>query len=402
MLRLTRTKLLPIGVDIGRDSIKLLQLDLAGQSLEARAMARLAVPAEAKTDPLLRAEAAAGLVRQAMKQSLFTGQRCVTALPRELVQVKNFRLPAMPLEEMASAVRFEARNLFTFDTDDAQVEFVPAGEVRQGTDTLQEVIVFAARNQDVDGFLERFHGSGLVVESLDVNPIALFRGVERFIRRREDEQEVHVLLDVGLSATHVVIGKGRDISFIKTIEIGGGQFHEAVSTRLEIPLDEAVTLRRRLAESSEAAAGGQEHDPVRQAVFDATRGVMEQLAREVALCLRYQSVTFRGQRPQRLRLLGGEAFDKNLQQVLSSVLTIPVEAGRPLFSVDLSRVKASDRVGGLAEWGVALGLALRLTHGRFGPRDGRPRGTPAPAVREETAPLITTQPAGSSQEVVHA
>src|SRR5207302_10225294 len=107
------------------------------------------------------------------------------------------------------------RSIFPFDTGQAQVRFLHAGEVRQGADVKQEVIVLAAKNEDVDNFLEQINRCGAIVESLDWEPTAIYRGVERFIRRREDESEVHVLIDVGLRCSQVIIGKGRDISFYK-------------------------------------------------------------------------------------------------------------------------------------------------------------------------------------------
>jgi len=312
------------------------------------------------------------MLRQMMRQNQFVGRHIATTLPREFLHVKNLRLPLMPEEELDSAVRFEARNIFPFDTEDAQIHCLPAGEVRQGNDVLQEVIVLAARNADVNGFIEQLHVCGVIVVSLDIEACALFRSVERFTRRREDEQEVHVLVDVGLASTQVVIGKGREISFLKTIEIGGMQFQEAISRKLSISIEEAQALRRRLAETADSPA--EKKDPVRQAVFDATRSVMEQLGRELSLCLRYQSVTFRGQRPTRLRLMGGEGADTHLQEILTSILTIPIEAPRPLYSIDSSQLKSLQRQQAMGEWALVLGLALRHTTGRFRPRDGRPRG----------------------------
>src|SRR5207248_1233550 len=179
-------------------------------------------------------------------------------------------------------------------------------------------------------------------------------------------------VDVGLASTQVVIGKGREISFLKTIEIGGMQFQEAISRKLSISIEEAQALRRRLAETADSPA--EKKDPVRQAVFDATRSIMEQLGRELSLCLRYQSVTFRGQRPTRLRLMGGEGADTHLQEILNSILTIPIEAPRPLYSIDSSKLKSLQRQQAMGEWALVLGLALRHTSGRFRPRDGRPRG----------------------------
>jgi type IV pilus assembly protein PilM len=390
MLRLTKTQLQPIGLDIGYDGIRMLQLEVTGEGVSVRAAARAGFAEEIRETTEARLAGARESVRRMLHEQPFTGRRVVVALPPEMVHVKNHRLPPMPASEVESAVRLEARNLFRFETDDARVHWLPAGEVRQGNDVLQEVIVLAVRDEDVDRYVEQVHRCGVIVDSVDVEPCALFRSVERFIRRREDEQEVHVLADVGLHATQVVIGKGRDVSFLKTIEIGTMRFHQAISTKLGISLPEARALRARLLEGSEAngegstaggdAAADRPRDPVRQAVFDATRGAMEQLARELSLCVRYQSVTFRGHRPTRVRLLGTEAGDVQFQGILHSILNIAVEAGRPLLNVDVSRMRILDRRGASAEWALALGLGLKWTAGRFAPRDGRPRGaTPAAA-----------------------
>jgi type IV pilus assembly protein PilM len=373
MIRFTRAQVLPIGVDIGHDSVKMLQVEAVGTSLEVTAAARMPLPAQVKTQPELRMSLASDLIRQMLRQHPFRGRQIVAALPREIVHVKNLRLPQMPVTELPAVVSFEARNVFPFDTDQAKVHFLAAGEVRQGAEVRQEVILLAARNDEINAVVEHLHGAGAIVESLDVEPCAIYRSLERFIRRKEDESDVNVLVDVGARRSQVVIGRGREISFIKPIDIGGFHFHEAVSRKLGITMEEAESLRRRLIETGEPVDPAARRDPVRQAVFDATRSPMEELGREISLCLRYYSVTFRGHRPTKLRLIGGEACDPQLQSLLNAALVIPVEIGRPLYSVNTSRMKPSDRRGAMCEWALALGLSLRTTQEHFGPRDGRPR-----------------------------
>ena len=413
MIRFTRTQVYPIGLDIGHDSIKMLQLEKVGESLAATAAARQAMPPEARTQPGLRMALAVDLVWQMFRRGGFKGRRVVACLPRDVVHVKNLRLPPMPPSELPAVVRFESRNVLPFDPDEGRVNYLSAGEVRQGTELRQEVIVMAAKNQDVNAFLESMHRCGVTVESLDVEPCALYRTVERFIRRREDEQEVYVLVEIGWQRTMVVIGKGRDISFIKVIELAGKHFQDAVGRKLGITVEEAQSLRKRLGDPVEGPEDSGRRDPVRQAALDATRSVMEELAREVSLCLRYYSVTFRGHRPSRLRLLGGEASDPQLQGLLNSAITIPVEVGRPLHSIDISRIKPAERAGMTAEWALALGLGLRAIHGTYGPRDGRPRdrtaaaeATAVPELAGVTAeaPVSVRADAGSarSEEAAHA
>ncbi len=377
MFRLKRCQHLPIGLDIGRDSVKLLQLAQEDSELRVHAAARESLSPEVAalgaTEVHARTAAAALLVKDMLKRHPFRGNRVIPALPREMVFAKNIRLPQMPPAEIESAVRFEARSIFPFDVDQAVVHYIPAGEVRQGAEQRLEVMVVAAASADVELFVEQLHRAGLEVASVDIEPTALFRSVERFVRRREDEQEVYVVVDVGSRQTQVVIGKGRELSFIKTIDIGGARLHEAVSHKLGISLGEAMVLRRRLMEQPDDADETRRRDPVRQAVADATRTAMEDLAREISLCLRYYSVTFRGQRPTRVRLAGGECWDPQLRTLLNGALTIPVEANCPLFNVDTTRMSESDRRGSMGEWTVALGLSLKLTSGPFKPRDGRKR-----------------------------
>jgi type IV pilus assembly protein PilM len=333
-----------------------------------------------RQQPNLCLPAAVNLIQQMIRTGSFVGRDVITALPREVVQVKNLRLPNMPANELEAAVQFEARNVFPFETDHAQVRFLHAGEVRHGSDARQEVIVLAVKESDVNDFLEQLHRCGVVVSSLDFEPAALYRSVERFIRRKADEQEVNVLVDIGIRGTQVVIGRGRDISFYKPIELGGLQLQEAVARKLGISQQETRALRRRLIDSGDAAVdvNAPRRDPVRQAVYDATRSTIEEIAREISLCLRYYSVTFRGQRPAALRLTGGEACDPNVTAMLSAALPVPVEAARPLFSVDSTRLKASDRRGNLSEWAVALGLGLKHVQQTFGPRNGKKRDSSAP------------------------
>lgn len=405
MIRFTRSQVQPIGLDIGSDAVKMMQVETirgggsagaagvlaSSQTLAVVAAARQPMPLASRENPASRLAAAMDLVRQMLKQGRFLGRRVVVSLPREMLAVKNLRMPLIPQHELAAAVKFEARNIFPFDTDQAHIQILPAGEVRQGIDVRQEVIVLAARHEDVNSFVEQVHRCGAIVESIDVEACALYRSQERFIRRREDEQDVHVLVDIGWARSQVVIGRGRDISFLKQIEIGSHQMHEAVSRKLGVTVEEARALRRRLIEQAPGPAAVEvlKNDSVRQAVLDATRSIMEELGREIALCLRYYSVTFRGQRPARLRLLGGEAADPLLLGVLNAALGIPVEAGRPLFSVDTSRLAPSDRIGFMSEWATAFGLALKRTTGQFAPRDGKPRDpSTGPAVSAASAEVI--------------
>ena len=83
MIRFTRAQVLPIGVDIGHDSVKMVQVEAVGESLTVTAAAKAPLPAEIKSQPQLRMPVAADLVRQMIRQHSFRGRRIVASLPRE-------------------------------------------------------------------------------------------------------------------------------------------------------------------------------------------------------------------------------------------------------------------------------------------------------------------------------
>jgi type IV pilus assembly protein PilM len=417
MWNIPQTNTQPIGLDLGHDTVKLLQLEVHGGSrgdnpsvprtLSVVAAARHAIPEEARTNPSQRVALSSDVIRRLLAQQPFVGRKVVSTLPRELLHIKNLRMPSMPADQLAAAVAAEAKSAFGFDTDDAIVRFLPAGEVRQGNESRQEIIVMAARNSNIEDYLRQLDRCGVEVQGLDTEVTALFRSFERFIRPREDEGEVQILIDIGARRTQVIIGKGRDISFYKPVEIGGLHLLNAISRKLTISLDEARALRQRLLDSDaplDPSPNSARRDPVRQAVFDATRSVAEELGQELSMCLRYFTVTFRGHRPTRARLLGGEATDPQLQAVLNQMLNVPVEAGRPLFNVDTSKMRAADRRGPMSQWALAAGLSLRFVPGYFAQREGRARAvvsarTSEPAVSPEAPVSIETVP---SREVGHA
>ncbi|MCD6378277.1 MAG: pilus assembly protein PilM, partial [Planctomycetes bacterium] len=95
-------------------------------------------------------------------------------------------------------------------------------------------------------------------------------------------------------------------------------------------------------------------------VSDAIRGCVEALAHEINLCLRYCSVTFRGLRPDKITLMGGQAYDTELVKLMTEYLDTKCVIAQPLLGIDLSEIEAeADRRTELTEWSVATGLVLR-------------------------------------------
>lgn len=354
----------PIGIDFGTRTIRMMQLARQCGQPAVIACALRELPlgnyAPEELDDL-RVQA----VQEMLAEGGFVGRSVITALSFDELHVRNLRIPPMPEEEIAAAVQFEAADRLSIDPENCELRCLPAGDVRQGTEIREEVIVLAAERAVIDARVALLARMNLVPAAIDALPCAVFRGFERFLRRTEDANESNLFVDLGYSATRVIVSRGPEIIFIKSVPIGGRRFDELVAEQLSLSQLEAIQVRLRLHRQHIATVTGQGAgepvaENVRRAALDALRPALEQLGKEIGLCLRYCSVTFRGQRADAATVVGGEASDLDILRVLSDQVNLPFHTGRPMrnlgFELDND---GADRRTGQPEWATALGLALK-------------------------------------------
>lgn len=381
MLR-NRNKYGIIGIDVGAASVKMVQVtDHAGQPAVAAA-AHIPVPIHSE-DPAQRRFAVQHAIAEGLRANGFQGHRAAIALSNGEFQMKSIRLPNMPPEEKESAVQFEAQDRFNLGGG-GQIRFIPAGEVRHGNEIKEELMVFAARDEVVQAKLELLAALHLRPEAIDIAPCAVARSFSRFLRRAEDENSVNVFIDVGFGATAILITRGTDLSFLKIVEMGGRQFNTAVGSALGLSLDEAADLRLRIMREHGGRKQNETSDvtqEIRARAADAVRPMVERIGRDVQLCLRYFAVTFRGQRPDSVTLVGGEAYEPVLAELLGQSVDIPCIIGHPMRGLAGLDPRAARTLQ--PSWAVACGLALRGTP--WVP--SRPTG--APSAASARAPAAT-------------
>lgn len=357
---LRNNQVCPIGVDWGAHSVKMLQLDRRDGATKVIGAASRTIPLDMPKQGPERVKRMAELLSSLHKDGGFEGRRVVSCLPATSVQYKNLRLPRMPENEIRAAVEWEASDRLRLSIEAMRLEYYDAGEVRQGEEAREEIILLAAPHAMIEEHLDALLGAGLKPDAIDAVPGAIARC---FAGANSDpECPASAFVDIGLSSTKVLISRGGRVVFFKLIEIGGAKLDETLAKHLGLaPLDAAEIRRKRRGGADESgAADPSRTQAVDRAVFEAIRSIAGDLAKEISLCMRYYSVSFRGRRPETIQLVGGESYDASLAKVLSEELSIPCESASPLKGIDVSRsseLAASDSAH--SEWAVATGLSLR-------------------------------------------
>ena len=222
-------------------------------------------------------------------------------------------------------------------------------DVRQGDQILREVILLACHRPALEESLATIEEAGFRPTAVDIKPAAMLRAYSAQYRRDEDRLVRSVLVNIGHGGTLVVIVQGDDILFVKFIELGGKQFDDAVARSLKMDAADAAALRRHNGDRR-----SDRQDPeIARSVAEATRPIVERLIGELAMCVRYHSVTFRGKPLERLVISGGES-NSALAEALQKRLGLQCELSDPLRSY-----QSSQQRGRHGQWDVAAGLALR-------------------------------------------
>jgi len=364
----------------------MIQLDIDDEQISVIAADETRIDTDINDDEQSRRSFIVSSIQQMLASGNFHGRNVVSCLPSNKLKITSLRLAEVEKSDIEQALRKEVAHRFELDPDKDSMDYMVAGSVRQGDEIKNELILFATDDESIKNHIEMLEEAGLKPVAIDTIPCALFRSFERSLRRQDDWDRTAVFVDVGSNFTTVVFGRGGEISFVKQIQIGRQRFANEIAAKLGINVSEAEMLQEALradmgqaSPKSDTSEGIPEENrqnidmATRQLMVDAVSAIAEDLVKEISLCFRYYTVTFRGKRVERAVFAGGGAYVDILINILKRRLAIEIERAQPLRGFDLTggriNVDFNSETGGLfCEWAVVVGLGLkgldRITSGK--------------------------------------
>jgi len=414
----------PIGLDIGSSSVKMIQLAIENERVRVVAADKVRIDSDVNTDAQARRHFIVSAIKRILAENNFHGRSVVSNLPNGDMKITSLRLSEQEEEKIVQALQKEAAVRFGLKADKDMIDYIVAGAIQQGEEVKNELIVFAASDIAICEHIKMLEEAKLKPVGIDAVPCALYRNSMRFLRRQEDKEHAIVLIDIGGQYTTVVFSRGGEISFVKQIDIGVEKFNQQIASCLKIGVKDAEMLRgamriermsavpavagalsglnissefsamKQSSERCESAHDAETEDSedlpdgesntnldsaTRQKITDVISLIAEELTHEISLCLKYYTVTFRGNRVERAIVTGGGAYEKVLLDGLKRCLGFEVEIGQPLRGFDVTEVRTNGFGHDiLCEWAVAVGLSLKGYNAipcveRRGPVDTRKR-----------------------------
>lgn len=347
----------PILADFGSSGVKLLQIE-PGDKPTVSAGAFIPFPDEMRSQAIdKRFELLAAELPGVLKTWGFRGNRAIVSPFSQHMLVQHIGVPATESADALSFIRTQIAIALSCASDSLVVRTTEVCETNRDGQPKIEHIAFAMSRPDVMRYVELFKRSKIDVVGVHGEIAALVHAFDHVNRREADSQSVTVYLDLGYGATKVAVCHGTQLVFAKSVAIGGRTFDTRIAEARRVSLAEARIARiaeglgaARLAArpaadpaaglailraAVTAAEGAGTSAPPRPA--SATAGIgqltgelVEHLADELSMCMRYHDALFPGRRVERVVFLGGESRDTGLCQTLAAALRMPAKSGDPL------------------------------------------------------------------------
>ena len=149
MVSLFFNNIRPIGLDIGHNSIKMLQLCSASDRLKIVAAEEISYNNNPE-DPDVTSQAVIEGIKEVVSKGHFKGKEVVSCLPNDIMKIKSFRIDAARSKNIEELIAAEAENKFDVTKQTHEYDYMVAGSVRQAQELKNEIILFTVEKQQVE------------------------------------------------------------------------------------------------------------------------------------------------------------------------------------------------------------------------------------------------------------
>jgi type IV pilus assembly protein PilM len=330
-----------LGLDLGTQVLKAVELSIEGSEPVLTAFARVEIPPGGD-----RTRALAELFAAAP----FRARSVVGSVAGQAVVVRYIPMVDMPDAELRQAIHFEIDKYLPFEKEEVVLDFQrlsrrPAGQERQVT-----VVLVACRNAVLDQMAHDVQSHGYTPTAIDVDTLALANAFElaEQLAGAAPRETPTALIDIGAARTQINVVAGGETCFSREIGIGGSDMTQAVARRLSIDPAEAESVK---------CNPGERHADVARAIVP----VLEDLVSELSLSLDYVE-SREGLGVEEILVSGGGSLAPGAVEFIASATGRAVRTWSPVGALRVAgdRVRQEDLEAAAPSLAVAVGLASRI------------------------------------------
>ena len=338
------------GLDIGSSSIKMVELEGKGNTLNLVSLGYENLPDDTIIDgQIMELNVVSDVIQNVCSNHQVGADRVVTGVSGHSVIIKNIVLPPMSSDELEESIDWHAEEHIPYDLADVNLDYQITGANSDST----HVLIAACKRERIDNVRQAVQLAGKEPFVIDVDTFALQNCYEA--NYNPSESEVVALLNIGASTMNVNIVKGTRSLFTRDITVGGSQFTDVLQRNLGLSFQQAEAVKRGVS----SAVNGLEEKSIEPLINNVTDIVAMEIQKTFDF---YRATTEDNQTVvQKILISGGGSKLQGLAADLSRRLELPVEVLNPFrhINVDTRKFDPDYLSEIMPEMAVAVGLAMR-------------------------------------------
>lgn len=337
------------GLDIGRSFIKVVQIDVRGSKKTLVAAAAVSTPGGGiQSESPIELKAVSDAIKNCVKLAKIEVDKCAVSLIESQVVSRLIQLPTLTDKELASAINWEAEQYIPLPIKDVVLQYKVISrqglaETDAGSGGKMDVLLIAAPKRVIGKYINVVKDANLKPQALETESSALTRALT------VNQETSAIIVSLGAFSTELVIAKGGNVLFTRSIATGGMNLSRAIISEFNLPQKQAEEYKQTY---------GILEDKLSGKVAAVLKPILDIVITEILKAIEYSKSHVSSSAVSRLIICGGGAFLPGLSEFLVERTSLEVSLGDPW--VDFVK---EGLIVSIAEQGsiysVATGLALR-------------------------------------------
>ncbi len=332
-----------IGIDLGADSIKLVQLQKTRKGLFLQKAGMTCLKEIPFYEDMSPEDLASEAIKWLLAHNEISSASAVVSLPSNLVYSKYITIPVVPDEKIKQIIQFEAMQQIPFPMDEICWDYTVLGKAPSGNEL--NVVIHVVKDAMIASFTKTLAQAGIEIAIVDVMPMVLFN-----IMHLTGNDHGAMLVDIGAKNTNIILlEQGNCLT--RSLPFGGDDFTEKIAKQLNIPFEKAEKFKR------EVGLQGEGDDAkISEILNESISNLIKEIQRTIGF---YRSKT-EELIIKKILLTGGNVKIKGLLTLFMEHLRLDIEIFDPFKGIEISPAVGEDKLEFVKNYfSVAMGLARR-------------------------------------------
>jgi type IV pilus assembly protein PilM len=332
-------------LDIGTTAIRVVQMKGGKVKTLARYGSIEIDPKISKSDSNADQQKLLQAIKQVIAQSGVTTSNVAVGLPSDKVFLTVVDVDRLSPQELDKTIRFQADSLIPTPISESKIDWALLGDSPKEKSKV-ELLLASVSNDFIEHRLDLLESIGLNVIAFEPESLALTRAL-----LAPDTMAPHLLLDIGDTASDLVVTLNDSPRLIRSIPIGNEAIIKSAMQNLSIDHKQATQFVYKF---------GMSKDKLEGQIYNAIESTVNSLVAEIEKSIKFFNTRYPNNKLEKIIMTGGAATLPEFPLMIANKFGVSVEIGNSWRNVTFPSDKQNELLAVSNKYAVAAGLAERI------------------------------------------